>query len=87
MLRLAAAVGFVAACTFSLARADGPYPDLDDFQYANYAEPDSGSGYVVYDYVDYDSSGGGGSHYDNSDGSRYQMDEVQRDYDYNSRDY
>ena len=46
---------FAVACvaltlTPSIVSAEGnPYPDLDDFQYANYAEPQQK---VVYDYND-----------------------------------
>ena len=69
-----------------LVKADqdaNPYPDIDDFQYVNYAESGNQQ-QVIYDYVDH--SGHDNDELDN--GNRYYVDEkAPNEYDYSSDDY
>ena len=71
--------GVVIANFLGLANTESSYPNLENFEYFNYASKQQEQ--VVYDYVDYD--------YQNNynDDNRYRVEEATKDYDYSKRNY
>lgn len=61
----------------ALTKAGNPYPEVDDFEYVNYADPNQGHAYVQYDYIDHQDQYRGSYYQENSDhhDNRYNIDE------------